>query len=77
VHLMYCFPPCITQEIMHDPHIAADGFTYEYEAIKAWLKKHNVSPATQLRLHHLTLTPNHTLRSAIQEWRSRVTFSRA
>lgn len=74
---MYCFPSCIMQEIMYDPHIAADGFSYESEAIRAWLKKHNVSPVTKLRLHHLTLTPNHTLRSAIQEWRSRVTFSRA
>ncbi|XP_041005583.1 U-box domain-containing protein 34-like [Juglans microcarpa x Juglans regia] len=67
----------ILQEIMDDPHIAADGFTYEHEAIKAWLEKHNVSPVTRLRLHHFTLTPNHTLRSAIQEWRSRVTFSHA
>ncbi|KAF5481806.1 hypothetical protein F2P56_002428 [Juglans regia] len=67
----------ILQEIMDDPHIAADGFTYEHEAIKAWLKKHNVSPVTRLRLHHFTLTPNHTLHYAIQEWRSRVTFSHA
>ncbi|XP_050374059.1 U-box domain-containing protein 34 isoform X2 [Argentina anserina] len=60
----------ILQEIMDDPHISADGFTYEYRAIKAWLDKHNVSPVTRLRLHHSELTPNHTLRSAIQEWRS-------
>ncbi|KAI4335267.1 hypothetical protein L6164_013930 [Bauhinia variegata] len=64
----------ILQEIMNDPHIAADGFTYEYRAIKAWLSKHNVSPVTKLRFQHSVLTPNHTLRSAIQEWRSGVTF---
>ncbi|KAK9948014.1 hypothetical protein M0R45_003605 [Rubus argutus] len=63
----------ILQEIMDDPHISADGFTYEYRAIKAWLDKHNVSPVTRLRLQHSELTPNHTLHSAIQEWRSRVT----
>ncbi|KAG2712848.1 hypothetical protein I3760_04G145400 [Carya illinoinensis] len=67
----------ILQEIMDDPHIAADGFTYEHEAIQAWLKKHNVSPVTKLRLQHLTLTPNQTLRSAIQDWRSRAKFSHA
>ncbi|XP_075650817.1 U-box domain-containing protein 34 [Castanea sativa] len=65
----------ILQEIMSDPHIAADGFTYEYEAIVAWLQKHNASPVTKLKLQHSMLTPNHTLRSAIQEWRSRMTFS--
>ncbi|KHN17687.1 U-box domain-containing protein 34 [Glycine soja] len=64
----------ILQEIMDDPYIAADGFTYEYVAIKAWLSKHNVSPMTKLKLQHSVLTPNHTLRSAIQEWKSGVTF---
>ncbi|KAG4970194.1 hypothetical protein JHK85_036615 [Glycine max] len=64
----------ILQEIMDDPYIAADGFTYEYIAIKAWLSKHNVSPMTKLKLQYSVLTPNHTLRSAIQEWKSGVTF---
>lgn len=57
---------------MDEPYIAADGFTYEYRAIKAWLSKHNVSPVTKHKLHHSELTPNHTLRSAIQEWKSEV-----
>ncbi|KAK6273629.1 hypothetical protein POUND7_010712 [Theobroma cacao] len=65
----------ILQEVMDDPHIAADGFTYEHRAIKAWLEKHNVSPVTKCRLQHSVLTPNQTLRSAIQEWKSRVTLS--
>ena len=60
---------------MDDPHIAADGFTYEQRAIKAWLEKHNVSPVTKHRLPHSILTPNHTLRSALQDWKSRVTLS--
>ncbi|KAA8523277.1 hypothetical protein F0562_009700 [Nyssa sinensis] len=58
----------ILQEVMDDPHIAADGFTYEHRAIKLWVERHNVSPVTKLRLQHTKLTPNHTLRSAIQEW---------
>ncbi|KAL5572431.1 hypothetical protein UlMin_022028 [Ulmus minor] len=65
----------ILQDIMEDPYLAADGFTYEYIAIKAWLEKHNVSPVTKLKLQHSTLTPNHTLRSAIHDWRSWATFS--
>lgn len=60
---------------MEDPYIAADGFTYEYVAIKAWLDKHDVSPVTKLKLQHSFFIPNHTLRSAIQEWRSRATSS--
>ncbi|KAE8651489.1 U-box domain-containing protein 34 [Cucumis sativus] len=65
----------ILQEVMEDPYIAADGFSYEYVAIKAWLEKHDVSPATKLKLRHSFFIPNYTLRSAIREWRSRVTFS--
>ena len=63
------------QEIMEDPHIAADGFTYEYRAIKAWLEKHNVSPSTKQKFQHSMLIPDHTLRSAINHWRSYATFA--
>ncbi|XP_058105987.1 U-box domain-containing protein 34-like [Magnolia sinica] len=65
----------ILQEVMVDPYIAGDGFTYEYRAIKAWLERHNISPITKLRLLHNRLTPNHSLRSAILEWKSQATFS--
>ncbi|KAF6157754.1 hypothetical protein GIB67_037327 [Kingdonia uniflora] len=59
----------ILQEIMQDPHIAADGFTYEAEAIKGWIGGgHKTSPMTNLELSHCNLTPNLSLRSAIQEW---------
>ncbi|KAI3447165.1 hypothetical protein Pfo_003830 [Paulownia fortunei] len=67
----------ILQEIMDNPHIAADGFTYEHNAIKAWLDRHNVSPVTKQKLQHKMLTPNHMLHSAIQEWRKLVTSPRA
>ncbi|KAF3781739.1 U-box domain-containing protein 34 [Nymphaea thermarum] len=65
----------ILQELMIDPHVAADGFTYEYRAIKAWLTNHDVSPMTKHRLQHLDLTPNLSLRSAIQDWKRRVVSS--
>lgn len=54
---------------MHDPQVAADGFTYEGEAIREWLENdHETSPMTNLKLSHLYLTPNHALRLAIQDW---------
>ncbi|GAV72986.1 Pkinase domain-containing protein/Usp domain-containing protein/U-box domain-containing protein [Cephalotus follicularis] len=65
----------ILQEIMDDPYIAADGFTYEHRAIKAWLDKHKLSPVTKTKLQDSLLIPNHTLRSAIQEWKSLAMFS--
>ncbi|XP_077241908.1 U-box domain-containing protein 33-like [Tasmannia lanceolata] len=59
----------IFQEIMRDPQVAADGFTYEAEAIKGWLDSgHDTSPMTNNKLNHCELIPNHSLRSAIREW---------
>ncbi|XP_049933556.1 U-box domain-containing protein 33-like [Nymphaea colorata] len=59
----------IFQETMQDPQVAADGFTYEAEALRGWLDSgHDTSPMTNLKLSHLNLTPNHALRSAVQEW---------
>ncbi|KAK8459424.1 hypothetical protein SEVIR_2G140900v4 [Setaria viridis] len=59
----------ILQDVMRDPLIAADGFTYEAEAIREWLDSgHGTSPMTNLELPHRDLLPNHALRSAIQEW---------
>ncbi|KAK3001632.1 hypothetical protein RJ639_021542 [Escallonia herrerae] len=63
----FCCP--ILQEIMHDPQVAADGFTYEGEALRGWLENgRETSPMTNLKLNHLNLTPNHALRLAIQDW---------
>ncbi|KAL1196413.1 putative U-box domain-containing protein 50 [Cardamine amara subsp. amara] len=62
----------ILQEVMKNPHVAADGFSYELEAIEEWLSMgHDTSPMTNLRLDYQILTPNHTLRSLIQDWYSK------
>ncbi|CAK7339639.1 unnamed protein product [Dovyalis caffra] len=62
----------ILREVMKNPHIAADGFSYELEAIEEWLSMgRDTSPMTNLMLKHKFLTPNHTLRSLIQEWMRR------
>ncbi|KAF8395115.1 hypothetical protein HHK36_019056 [Tetracentron sinense] len=59
----------ILQEIMHDPQVAADGFTYEGEALRGWLENgRETSPMTNLKLSHLHLTPNHALQLAIHDW---------
>ncbi|XBH82136.1 hypothetical protein VPH35_070837 [Triticum aestivum] len=72
-----CKPPkfliCpITQEIMKDPHIAADGYTYEGAAIKRWFKMGNkMSPVARVSFANHELIPNNALRFAIQEWKKR------
>lgn len=54
---------------MEDPYIAADGFTYEAEAIREWLDSgHNTSPMTNLQLEDTNLVPNYALHNAILEW---------
>ncbi|KAK7340261.1 hypothetical protein VNO77_20960 [Canavalia gladiata] len=59
----------IFQEVMREPHVAADGFTYEAEAIRGWLDSgHDTSPMTNSKLAHHNLVPNRALRSAIQDW---------
>ncbi|XP_038980826.1 putative U-box domain-containing protein 50 [Phoenix dactylifera] len=59
----------IFQEVMKQPHVAADGFSYELEAIKEWLDSgHETSPMTNLKLNHKHLMPNHTLQSLIYNW---------
>ncbi|XP_031446703.1 WD repeat, SAM and U-box domain-containing protein 1 isoform X2 [Phasianus colchicus] len=59
----------ITRELMKDPVIAADGYSYEKEAIENWISnKRRSSPMTNLPLPSLVLTPNRTLKMAISRW---------
>ncbi|XP_042683156.1 WD repeat, SAM and U-box domain-containing protein 1 [Centrocercus urophasianus] len=59
----------ITRELMKDPVIAADGYSYEKEAIENWISnKRRSSPMTNLPLPSLVLTPNRTLKMAIGRW---------
>ncbi|KAG2495451.1 hypothetical protein HYH03_006397 [Edaphochlamys debaryana] len=67
---MYLCP--ITQDLMTDPVIATDGYTYERAAITDWLKRKSVSPLTNQPMPGgAVLIPNHGLRSAIMEWKQR------
>jgi len=56
----------ITHERMGEPVLAADGHTYEREAIEKWLQMHNTSPMTGALLGHRYLTENYALRHIIQ-----------
>ncbi|MED6223053.1 hypothetical protein PIB30_070265 [Stylosanthes scabra] len=59
----------IFKEVMRDPQVAADGHTYEAEAIQGWLDSgRDTSPVTKSKLVVQNLVPNHALRSAIQDW---------
>ena len=58
----------ISQEIMKDPYIAADGFSYERKSIESWLQKSTISPMTGARLSNNNIIPNHALRNTIQQY---------
>ncbi|XP_025893929.1 WD repeat, SAM and U-box domain-containing protein 1 [Nothoprocta perdicaria] len=59
----------ITRELMKEPVIAADGYSYEKEALENWLSsKRRSSPMTNLPLPSVLLTPNRSLKTAISRW---------
>ena len=60
----FCCP--ISLQLMTDPVVAADGFSYERDSIVKWLQKHETSPSTGATLPHKELTPNNQLRSVIR-----------
>ncbi|CAK8564787.1 unnamed protein product [Lathyrus sativus] len=61
----------ILQDVMDDPCVAADGYTYDRKAIEKWLEENEKSPMTNMALPHKFLIPNYTLLSAILEWKSK------
>lgn len=67
----------ITLELMRDPVIAADGHTYEREAITAWLEARATSPKTGEDLADSRLIPNHVLRGQVIAWRETHLASKA
>lgn len=55
---------------MEDPCVASDGYTYDQKSIELWLRLHDKSPMTNAKLPNKNLIPNHSLRSAILDWKS-------
>ena len=58
----------ITLEVMKDPVVAADGHSYEREAISEHFKIRLTSPCTGKAITN-TLISNHALKKMIEEWR--------
>ncbi|EOA16012.1 hypothetical protein CARUB_v10004133mg [Capsella rubella] len=60
----------LLKDVMNEPCVAADGYTYDRRAIEEWLEEHDTSPMTDSPLRSKNLLPNYTLYTAIMEWRS-------
>jgi len=60
----------ISFELMNEPVIASDGYSYEKAAIQNWLiTKGRHSPKTNLPLTSVLLYPNHIMATQIRKWR--------
>lgn len=66
ISVMQCVLCFNLQDVMRDPVIASDGFTYERSAIEGWLRKSNISPMTNLTLPNTSLVPNIALGQVIR-----------
>uniref|UniRef100_A0A453JB33 RING-type E3 ubiquitin transferase n=1 Tax=Aegilops tauschii subsp. strangulata TaxID=200361 RepID=A0A453JB33_AEGTS len=58
----------ILKKVMKNPCLAADGYSYEHDAIVMWLCDQNTSPVTKAQLRDKKLVPNLSLMSAIASW---------
>ena len=60
-----CFKCPITREIMENPVVASDGFTYERLSIEKWLSKKKISPVTGEEIKNDKLIENKLIRGLI------------
>ena len=65
----------ISHEIMVEPVVTTDGYSYDRFYIESWLEKHNTSPVTNSVLANKALISNRTLKQAIAEWTANVSRS--
>lgn len=56
----------ITHDVMTDPVVSADGYTYERSAIARWFETSRKSPVTGQLLPHAELVPNHSVRTLLK-----------
>jgi len=59
----------ITMQMMEDPVILDDEYTYERIAIVDWLHNHNTSPLTRQVVNRTRLLTNRALRDTINAWK--------
>ncbi|KIE06079.1 hypothetical protein NF27_BL00020, partial [Candidatus Jidaibacter acanthamoeba] len=63
----------ITQDLMEEPVIAEDGYSYEKESIVRWMREHrNQSPMTRQAMDPGKLIPNRNLKDAIEVYKARI-----
>ena len=60
-------PLLLLQALLIDPVVAADGHTYERQALQAWLQHHSISPITGEHLTHRHLVDNAVIKSLLQQ----------
>lgn len=58
----------ISKEIMLEPVVIRDGYTYEKKSILEWFKISNKSPVTSKELRNKMYLNNTSLRNMIREW---------
>lgn len=58
----------ISKEIMLEPVVIRDGYTYEKKSIKEWFKYSNKSPITSKMVRNKIYLNNTSLRNMIREW---------
>jgi len=56
----------ITHDVMTDPVVSADGYTYERAAIARWFETSRKSPVTGQTLPHIDLVPNQSVRTLLK-----------
>jgi hypothetical protein len=58
----------ISEELMRDPVVCADGFTFDRPSIELWFSEgHHSNPVTGARLPHSNLVPNLVLRKLVED----------
>ena len=62
----------LSHEVMVDPVMCFDGYSYERSMITAHLRCSLISPVTGRELQNRILLPNNALRYAIEDWRAGV-----
>lgn len=58
----------ITHQAMRNPYAASDGFTYEFAAIKKWMRQSDESPMTRETLREGVLVRNRALEQVMIRW---------
>ncbi|CAE6970645.1 PUB36 [Symbiodinium sp. CCMP2592] len=56
----------ITHDVMTDPVVCADGYTYERTAISRWFETSRKSPVTGQSLPHVEMVPNQSVRTLLK-----------